>query len=259
MIRIKVRFVAATLLLSPVVGPTDSLMAQSWPPDSITNLQVLPEDIEFRELVGYMRNFSISLGVRCSYCHVEGASPGLASMDFASDEKVSKQKARAMLQMVERINGELLAEIPHRHDPGVEVTCFTCHRGLHHPTTIQIALTEVLTAGGAQAVVDEYDRLREQYYGAGVYDFSEGVLPTLAEQTAVEYPDETLVYLEHNFTYFPESVATHVAKAQVLANVKRDLPAAIASMRAALEIDPDQPRLLEAIDQMEAAMENEEE
>jgi hypothetical protein len=259
MIRFRLRYLAAALLISPVVGPTDSLLAQGWPPDSIKNLQVLPEDIEFRELVGTMRSFAISLGVRCSYCHVRGESPGLASMDFASDEKVSKQKARAMLQMVRRINDELLAEIPHRHEPGVEVTCFTCHRGLHHPTTIQGVLTEQLASGGAVAVIEEYEKLREEYYGAGVYDFSEGVLPTLAEQTAVEYPDETLVYLEHNFTYFPESVATHVAKAQVFANAKGDFGAAIASMRAAQELQPDQPRFQQMIDQMQAAMENQEE
>ena len=35
-----------------------------------TNLEVLDPDIEQGELLGYMRDFSQHLGVRCQYCHV---------------------------------------------------------------------------------------------------------------------------------------------------------------------------------------------
>ena len=259
MIRFRLRLLAATLLLAPVVGPTDSLMAQGWPPDSIKNLQVLPADTEFRALIGVMRGFSIGLGVRCTHCHVGEDSRDLASIDFSSDEKVTKRKARVMLQMVQQINGEILSELPERSDPAVEVTCATCHRGLPRPTTIEAVLAEQIESGGAEAVIAEYERLREEYYGAGVYDFSEGALTSLAEQTAREYPDETLTVLEHNFIYFPESVATHIMKAQVFSNMKDDFEAAIESIRAAQELQPDQPRFQQMIDQMQAAMENQEE
>lgn len=250
---------AVALVLSPVVSPTDSLMAQGWPPDSIKNLQVLPADISFGELVGTMRGFAIGLGVRCIHCHVGDDPSDLASTDFASDEKITKRKARVMLRMVQQINGEILAGLPERSDPAVEVTCATCHRGLPRPTTIEAVLAEQMETGGAEAAITEYERLREEYYGAGVYDFSEGALTSLARRTSRDHPDEALTVLEHNFKYFPESVATHVAKAQILANVKGDFEAAIASMRAAQELQPDEPRFQQMIDQMQAAMENQEE
>ena len=37
-----------------------------FPPDSFTNLKVLPKHIEPRTLLGTMRGFAIGLGVRCT-------------------------------------------------------------------------------------------------------------------------------------------------------------------------------------------------
>jgi len=236
-----------------VVGPTDSLMAQGWPPDSLTNLQVLPDDIAFEDLVATMRGFALGLGVRCSHCHVEGESPGLANMDFASDEKVTKEKARVMLRMVMHINGEHLGELPERSDPAVRVTCTTCHRRLAIPTTMQAVLQAKIAEGGAQAAIDEYEALRERFYGEGVYDFGELAFNLLAEEAGEEYPDATLAVLDHGLTYFPESTQIHVLKAGILASYKEDFDAAIASLRAAQEIAPDQPRFQRMIDEMEAA------
>lgn len=253
------RLLAATLLVSPVVGPTDSLMAQGWPPDSITNLQVLPEDIAFEDLVATMRGFAMGLGVRCSHCHVQGDEPGLSNMDFASDEKVTKEKARVMLRMVKHINGEHLGELPERSDPAVEVTCATCHRRLTKPTTMQAVLLAKIAEGGAQAAIDEYEALRERYYGEGVYDFGEFAFSRLAEDAGAEYPDEALVVLDYGLSYFPESVQMHVLKAGIQASYKEDFDAAIASLRAAQEIEPDQPRFQRMIDEMEAARQGEEE
>lgn len=65
-------------------------------PDTFTNLQVLPKDISKPDLVGIMKTFSVTLDKRCSFCHV--ATDDLSQADFASDEKETKKKARALLK-----------------------------------------------------------------------------------------------------------------------------------------------------------------
>lgn len=81
---------------------------------NIKVLKQLPAD----QLVPTMRFFTQSLGVRCSFCHVEG--------DFASDAKRHKLKARQMIVMTNDIN---------KRNKVVEgkVTCYTCHRGNEEP------------------------------------------------------------------------------------------------------------------------------
>ncbi|MFQ5530476.1 MAG: c-type cytochrome, partial [Gemmatimonadota bacterium] len=112
------RLVMIVALLTPVSGLTTSAQAQQgWPPDSTENLKVLPEDITIRELVETMRGFAGALGVRCIHCHVGDDPSDLSSVDFVSDEKIEKRKARVMIQMLNRINTELLAEVPERSDP----------------------------------------------------------------------------------------------------------------------------------------------
>ena len=75
-------------------------------PDEFTNLKVLPEDIDKRELMGIMRGFAGSLGVRCIHCHVGDDPRNLDTVDFVSDDREPKRVARAMLQMVDEINSE---------------------------------------------------------------------------------------------------------------------------------------------------------
>ena len=47
-----------------------------FPPQTLENLKVLPEDMDVRALIGVMRGFSMGLGVRCQHCHVGEASHG---------------------------------------------------------------------------------------------------------------------------------------------------------------------------------------
>lgn len=62
-----------------------------------------------------MTMFSKSLGVDCTYCHVEGA--------FEKDDKPAKQTARKML----RLTGTIYREIYEgKNSP---INCYTCHRG----------------------------------------------------------------------------------------------------------------------------------
>ena len=62
-------------------------VAHSQIPDEFTNLKVLPRGIEKRDLVNTMKNFTFSLGVRCSFCHVGKEEADLSTYDFASDDK----------------------------------------------------------------------------------------------------------------------------------------------------------------------------
>ena len=66
---------------------------------------------------GNLRNamaaFTVSLGVQCTHCHVDG--------DFASDAKPAKERARDMLRMAARANA-------HIGGRGA-AACWTCHRG----------------------------------------------------------------------------------------------------------------------------------
>lgn len=146
-----------------------------WPPDSLTNLEVLPDDIAFPELMGIMAGFTRALGVRCSTCHVGEEGEPLSTYDFAADDRELKEKARVMLRMVAAINGERLPALDGRADPPVEVQCFTCHRGTRLPRTLQAELRIAHDAGGLDALVARYRELREAYYGRSTYDF--GAVP----------------------------------------------------------------------------------
>ena len=67
-----------------------------------------------------MQFISSSLGVECSFCHVEGA--------LEKDDKKPKQKARKMMQMMTVINQVNFAGKR-------KITCYSCHRGSTRPVT----------------------------------------------------------------------------------------------------------------------------
>jgi photosynthetic reaction center cytochrome c subunit len=84
------------------------------------NLQVLKE-VPADELVPAMQFITYSLGVECSYCHVEGA--------LEKDDKKTKLTARKMIQMMLAINRD-------NFDSKQVVTCNSCHHGAPHPVSI---------------------------------------------------------------------------------------------------------------------------
>lgn len=114
----------------PAAGPRPS-PAFANPPHK--NLKVLPKDISGPELLGTMKFFAQSLGVRCTYCHVGTEGQPLSSFDFASDSKDHKNTARAMMAMVAALNAKTLPTATGL--PDAKVTCFTCHRGSTKPAT----------------------------------------------------------------------------------------------------------------------------
>ena len=81
--------------------------------DVFKNIRVL-KGIPSDQLIPAMQFISSSLGVQCSFCHVEG--------HFEKDDKKSKQTARVMMQMMFDVNKNSFEGLR-------EVTCNSCHRG----------------------------------------------------------------------------------------------------------------------------------
>lgn len=152
-----------------------------WPPDSITNLQVLRRDMPLDSLVQLMAGFTRALGIRCSTCHMGEESQPLAEYDFASDDKPMKRKARAMLEMVNAINTRHLASLETRNDPPIQVECFTCHRGAREPRKLQDVLIAAWQAGGVDSITTAYHALRERYHGRAVFSFDEVALADVSQ------------------------------------------------------------------------------
>ena len=106
-------------------------------PPTPKNLQVLPKDMDGRQVMGVMRGFTQALGVRCVYCHVPGPNEqDLNGYDFASDEKEHKKAARTMLKFTDALNHDFPKDIGDAPAAGqFRVTCWTCHRGDKEPQT----------------------------------------------------------------------------------------------------------------------------
>lgn len=176
-----------------------------FPPDSFTNLRVLPEDIETRALINTMRGFASALGVRCQYCHVGAAGAPLSTFDFPSDAKETKRKARVMLRMLGRINNEHLEDLPSRGDPPVTVECATCHRGQPRPRMIDDVLLEAYEGGGIDSMAAKYRELRQRYYGSYTFDFRWFILNNLATQIASQgNPSDAVQLSSLNLEFFPD-------------------------------------------------------
>ena len=93
---------------------------------NIQTLKGVPAD----QLIPAMQFITYSLGVECSYCHMEAG--------FEKDDKKQKQTGRKMMQMMFTINQV-------NFQGKRKVTCYTCHRGAAHPLTMPIVPAESVT------------------------------------------------------------------------------------------------------------------
>jgi tetratricopeptide (TPR) repeat protein len=232
-----IHVMAATALVVLTSGMPRSASAQ-WPPQRLENLQVLPEDITVRQLIGVMRGIAGGLGVRCTYCHVGEEGQPLATYDFPADDKETKEKARIMMRMVNHINGEHLADLPGDPADRLTVRCATCHRGQPRPLTLAEALTEVLDEQGADSAVARYHALRDRFYGRDTYNFGEFSLNGLGYQLLRSGRTEDAVAIFRlNAEMYPESANVHDSLGDGLKAA--GMPqAALRAYMAAFELDP---------------------
>lgn len=211
-------------------------------PQTFENLQVLPKDIPRAELIQVMRGFASDLGVRCQYCHVvpPGANANtLQGMDFKSDDKVEKKKAREMIKMVRTINSTLLTSVPARSNPPVNVQCYTCHRLSPVPKTLERVLAETLEKEGIDSTIARYRQLRERTLVQGRYNFADYVLNNFAQdRAAAGKPAEAMRLLELNQEFYPQAGNIDFLIGEIhRTRGEKDL--AIARYRKALEKTPD--------------------
>lgn len=209
------------------------------PPWKAENLQFFPKDIGRPELTQRMREFSFALGVRCQYCHFGGDGISFDGVDFASDAKPAKMKARAMLRMTDQVNRTLLAEIPSRAEPRVRVECATCHRGLSLPKTLQTTLYEIVKKDGAAAAVARYRELRGGDTLSGRYNFGEWEINELARRLSEDKDTAAAIaILEMNGEFYPKSGAIDFMLGE-LHRTRGEKEQALARYRRSLEKAPD--------------------
>jgi hypothetical protein len=232
---VRLTLIALALLLAPAALPSQA--PGRFPPDSLINVQVFPRTAPVADVVAAMRTATISLGVRCQFCHVGEEGTPLAQFDFASDEKRTKLVARQMMRMVQEINRRL-DTIPGRTAGGLEVSCATCHRGVTKPLPLSTLVADAALAAGGDSAARAYRALRERYYGRDAYDFGEGSLNTAAVRVgrAGKY-DDAFALLRLNEEVFPKSSGVYVFRGNI-SLMKGDTTAAEAAFREALKRDP---------------------
>ncbi|MEO8373367.1 MAG: c-type cytochrome [Candidatus Solibacter sp.] len=99
---------------------------------NIVQLKGTPAD----QLMPAMQFISTSLGVECTFCHVQG--------NMEADDKAAKKTAREMMAMTANINKEAFKGQR-------QVTCYSCHHGVGHPVAMPPVLESDLAARPASA------------------------------------------------------------------------------------------------------------
>ena len=223
-------------LLILVSGFAHTVSAQI--PAKFENLQYFAKDISRDTLINTMRGFSFALGVRCQYCHAGGDGISFVGVEFKSDEKPAKRKARYMLRMADSINDRLLAALPDRSNPPVRVGCVTCHRGLSKPATLASTLTETIETKGTDSAVAQYRRLRQNTMTLGKFDFGEWSMNELARVLSERGKTaEAIAMLELNQEFYPQSSAIDFMIGE-LHRQRGERDKAITRYRAVLQKEP---------------------
>jgi len=231
--------IVSLALLPPILLAAGSAQAQI--PDKFTNLQVLSKEIAKPELLETMKGFSMSLGVRCTYCHVGEEKPGVppfTGFQFAPDDKAPKATARAMMKMMSDVNLKYLSEIRTGRDARVQVSCMTCHRGVAVPQPIGQLLLETIREKGIEAGTGKYRELRGQHLGGMAYDFGEAPLSEVARALIADKKvEDALSVAKLNAEFHPASARSQFALGEIYA-AKGDKASAADAYRKALELEP---------------------
>jgi len=123
--------VTLSVLIATVVGMS-SFMPKAAEKKG-NNLKALPKDISREDLDKVMHGFNKALGVRCNFCHA-AQKDDPKRMDFASDAKPEKDRARMMMRMTSKINKKYF-HVKDVSNPAavMAVSCATCHNGKAFP------------------------------------------------------------------------------------------------------------------------------
>ena len=105
---------------------------------------------------------------------------------------------------------------------------------------------------GADAAVAQYRELRTRHYGRGAYDFGEETLLSAARRLGQSRPELAIPLAELNLEFFPKSVNSLVVKA--IAQSRRDEEGAIATLKQALEIEPNNGEIKGRLYQLEETL-----
>ena len=204
----------ASLTLLALLAVLLAVPAAAEVPETYTNLKVLPEDIGKQDLLETMKGFTAALGMRCDACHVQKVPGDFDSFDWASDEKSEKEVARGMMQMVQKLNSDLLPAATGEDDAAV--SCVTCHHGLSHPRTLAQDLMRTFHEKGIDQTEARYRTLREKYYGTAAFDFSASSLEGVVEELATaEELDGARRMAQLNIEMNPDYLRGHLQLAQV--------------------------------------------
>ncbi len=216
--------------------------------DVVGNLHVLPADMDRKSIEHVMHGFTRALGVGCSHCHARDPE-NPRTLDHSLDEKESKEVAREMMRMTQAINSEFLIETG-RADLR-EVTCETCHRGHTRPQTLLQALQETMESSGPDSVMQEYRRLRKEFYGRAGYDFGErAIWPIARHFTEAGESGVAEALLRLNAENYPESFGTYLELGFLLEN-KGERDGAIQSFERALKLEPRAKFIEERIEKLQ--------
>lgn len=115
-------------------GSTKSPDEDTFKPEKIENLTVLPKTTTPDQLMTIMRSWSESLNVGCVFCHKGKLGAPLATFDFKDDAKDHHAVTRNMLTMTNDLNtkyAEGMGDDATLETP--KVTCATCHRRKRKP------------------------------------------------------------------------------------------------------------------------------
>lgn len=246
-------FVRILLLMVSIIFLFSSqTMAQGkwqWP-EHPQNIKALPDSISAEQLRSIMRQYAGSLGVRCVYCHKGEEGKPFTEWDFASDENPNKLRAREMIRMMYDINNHL-ARIKPSGDQRVEANCFTCHRGRPRPLTLEAEIEEVYRKDGLEAAIDHLTRLKNEFYGKGIYNFeSDAALDNFGHSLLNNgKTEEALSVFKLNVEKFPGSSTawTSLAEGFLKDGNKSE---SVRSLEKAVELEPGNRRAQEMLQKL---------
>ena len=195
-----------------------------------------------------MAGVAAALGVTCDYCHAgRGAEPKLTA-----NGKPRLEVGREMIAMTASLNATVLTATGKTAREAVTVTCATCHRGVAIPRPLADVLLLTSVREGADAAVKQYRELRDQYFGRTAYDFGEDTLLNVARRLANARPEVAIPLADLNMEFFPRSVNTLVTKA--IAQSGHNDEAAVATLKQALALDPDNGEIKGRLYQLEETL-----